>query len=166
MLILFLQTCILLVRKLCCTSLKTTKQWSKWSLKGGVLQWDMFPGLTEMLLMGCLMESIWTQKSKSNTLKPRTNSQTYWQREIAHVMSGTIFCVCSILAISASSTASKRCRKEHKKMQVKKESQQYESRWWIWCQDAVQGIRSYLPRLHLKTRWTPNLKVRKYLWAR
>ena len=31
MLILFPQTCILLVRKLYCISLKTTKQWSRWS---------------------------------------------------------------------------------------------------------------------------------------
>ena len=41
----------------------------------------------------------WDQRSKSNTLTPRTNSQTYWQREISHVMSGTIFCVCLTLAI-------------------------------------------------------------------
>ena len=52
----------------------------------------------------------------------------YWQREISHVTSGTIFCDCSTLAISAPSTASKRCRKEHK---VKKESQQNQSRWWF-----------------------------------
>ena len=37
-------------------------------------------------------------------------------------------------------------------MQVKKESQQNQSRWWIWYQDAVKGIRSHLPRLHLKTK--------------
>ena len=49
-------------------------------------------------------------------------------REISHVMSGTIFCVCSTVAISAPSTVSKRCRKEHKKMQVKKESQQNQGR--------------------------------------
>ena len=32
---------------------------------------------TELLLTGCLIESIWTPKSKSNTLIPKTNSQTY-----------------------------------------------------------------------------------------
>ena len=31
---------------------------------------------TELLLIGCLTESIWTPKSKSNTLTPKTNSQT------------------------------------------------------------------------------------------
>ena len=32
---------------------------------------------TELLLIGCLMESTWTQKSKSSTTTPKTNSQTY-----------------------------------------------------------------------------------------
>ena len=32
---------------------------------------------TKLLLIGCLTESIWTPKSKSNTLTPKTNSQTY-----------------------------------------------------------------------------------------
>ena len=49
-------------------------------------------------------------------------------REISHVMSGTIFCVYSTLAISAPSTASKRSRKEHKKVQVKKETHQNQGR--------------------------------------
>ena len=31
-----------------------------------------FPGLTELRLIGCLIESIWTPKSKSNTLTPKT----------------------------------------------------------------------------------------------
>ena len=41
----------------------------------------MFPGLTELHLIGCSIELIWTPRSKSNTLTPRTNSQTCWQRE-------------------------------------------------------------------------------------
>ena len=77
-----------------------------------------------------------------------------------------IFCVCSTSAISAPSTASKRCRQEHKKIQVKKESQQNRSRWWISSHDTAWGIRTCFPRLHLKARRKPNLKVRKYLWAR
>ena len=47
-LILFPQTSSPRVKKLCCMCSKTMKQWSKWSPKGGVLQWDMFPGLTEL----------------------------------------------------------------------------------------------------------------------
>ena len=36
----------------------------------------MFPGPTELLLIGCSIESIWIPKSKSNTSTPKTNSQT------------------------------------------------------------------------------------------
>ena len=39
-----------------------------------------------------------------------------------------IFCVCSTSAISVPSIILKRCRKQHKKMQVKRESQQNRSR--------------------------------------
>ena len=60
----------------------------------------MFPAPTDLLLIGYSIESVRTPRSKSNTLTPRTNSQTYWQREIAHVMNGIIFCVCLTLAIS------------------------------------------------------------------
>ena len=35
-------------------------------------QWDMSPEPTELLLIGYLIESIWTPKSKSNTLTPKT----------------------------------------------------------------------------------------------
>ena len=33
-------------------------------------------------MIGYLTESNWTPRFKSNTLTPRTNSQTYWPREI------------------------------------------------------------------------------------
>ena len=90
MLISFPQTCTLLERKLCCMCLKTTKQWSRWSSIQEVRQWDMSPESTELLSIGYLIESIWTPKSKSNTLTPKTNSQTYWSREISHVMCGGV----------------------------------------------------------------------------
>ena len=53
-------------------------------------------------------------------------------REISHVMNGIIFCVCSTSAISFPSIVLKRCRKEQKKMQVKKESRQK-----IWSHDTA-----------------------------
>ena len=49
---------------------------------------------TELPLIGYLIESIWTPKSKSSTLTPKTNSQTCSTREISHVTNGIIFCVC------------------------------------------------------------------------
>ena len=71
------QTHILLKASLSCTFLKTTKQWSKWSSKAEVQQWDMCPEPTELRSIGCLTELPWTQGSKLNTLTPRTNLQTY-----------------------------------------------------------------------------------------
>ena len=38
---------------------------------------DMFPEPTELLLIGCSIESIWMQRFKSNTSTPKTNSQTF-----------------------------------------------------------------------------------------
>ena len=66
----------------------------------------MFPEPTELLLIGCSIESNWTPKSKSNALTPRTNSQTYWPRETSHVMNGIIFCVCLTLPILSSTNCS------------------------------------------------------------
>ena len=44
-------------------------------------------------MIGCLTESIRTQESKDNILKPRTNLQTYSQKEASQVMNGIIFLV-------------------------------------------------------------------------
>ena len=60
-----------------CVCLKTTKQWSRWLWREEARQWDMFPEPTELLLIGYSIESFWTPKSKSNTLTPKTNSQTF-----------------------------------------------------------------------------------------
>ena len=49
-------------------------------------------------------------------------------KEISRVVNGIIFCVCSTSAISVPSIVLKRFRKKHKKMQVKKESQQSRNR--------------------------------------
>ena len=57
-LILFPQTSSPRVKKLCCMCSKTMKQWSKWSLKEGVLQWNMFPGLTALHMIGRLV--VWS----------------------------------------------------------------------------------------------------------
>ena len=66
----------------------------------------MFPEPTELLLIGCSIESIWTPRLKSNTLTPNTRLETYWQKEISHVTSGTIF-ICSTSAISTLSAVPK-----------------------------------------------------------
>ena len=124
----------------------------------------MFPEPRELLLIGCSIESIRTPKSKSNTLTPKTNSQAYWQRGISRVMNGNIFCVCLTLAISVLQSVLKWCRKERKKIQAKKESQQNRSRWWICSRDAVKGLSPRYLLLHQKVRWKPDTKV-KLFWV-
>ena len=54
----YLQTHILLKASLSCTSLKTTKQSSRWLSKDEVQQWDMFPEPAELSLTGCSTESM------------------------------------------------------------------------------------------------------------
>ena len=77
----------------------------------------------------------------------------------------TIFCVCLTLAISVPPIVLKWCRKECKKIQVKRESQQNRSRWWISSRDAAKGLLTCLPLLHQKAQWKPDMKV-KLLWVR
>ena len=113
MLIFFLQTWILLVR-----TLLYVFGDNEAVINTIIPQWDMFPEPTELLLIGCWIDLICTPRSKSNTLTPRTNSQTYWQREISHVMNGIIFCVCSTSAISVPLTVFKRWRKRHSKIKA------------------------------------------------
>ena len=58
--------------------------WRQWSgdqddhTREEARQWDEFPQPTELFLIGCLIQSNWIPRSKSNKLTPRTNSQTYW----------------------------------------------------------------------------------------
>ena len=124
----------------------------------------MFPEPTELLLIGCLIELTWIPKSKSNTSTPKTNSQTHWPREISRVMNGIIFCVVLTLAVSVLSIVLKWCQQERKKIQVKKESQQNRSRWWIWSRDAAKGLLTCLPLLHKKVWGKPDVFPRVEIW--
>ena len=65
----------------------------------------------ELQLIGCLTGLIWTQELRLNMLTPKTNSLTYWQWTISHVMNGIIFCVCLTLAISVLQIVLRWCRK-------------------------------------------------------
>ena len=76
-------THILLKESLSCTFfLKTMKLWSKWSSKTEVPQRDMRQEFTELLLIGCLTESTWNPRLKSNLWTPKTNSLTFWPKVI------------------------------------------------------------------------------------
>ena len=138
MLIPFPQMSSLRVKKLCCMCLKTAKQWSKCSLKEGVPQRVMFPRPTDLRSIGCLIELIWTPKSKSKTSTPKTNSQTFWQKGISRAMSGIICCACSILPIAILHSCNDeristrfRRRTNHNKIETNDES---------CCQDAIVRV--------------------------
>ena len=101
MLILFTQTSHLLIRKLCCMCLQTTKQWFKMIIK------DRSPTVrhvsrTHRVALDWLF---WQNQSGSKTFKsststPNTNSMTYCQKGTLHVMIGTIFFIFLTSAIS------------------------------------------------------------------
>ena len=103
----------------------------------------------ELLLIGYSIESIWTPESKSNTLTPKTNSQTYWPREISHLMSGIIWWACSILIISVPQFAPIQWRNDLNKIQEKNESQQNQNLWWILLRGRHRSCRLQLQR----ARW-------------
>ena len=90
------------------------------------------------LLIGCLIESIWPRKKQIKYIDTKNQLEKHTdQGKFSHVMNEIIICVCLTLAISVPSIVLERCRKEHKKMQVKKELQQNQSLWWIWSHDTA-----------------------------
>ena len=125
----------------------------------------MFPEPTELRLMGCSIESIWTPKiqikhidhkptlTKSNEGKFRT-----WWMESSFVL-------VRHQPFQFRQQRQNDVEKNTRRCRWRKSQQQNRSRWWIWYRDAVWGNRTCLLRLHLKTRWTPNLKVRMYFWV-
>ena len=67
---------------------------------------------THRVALDCLFDRInLDPKIQIKYVDTNTNSQTYSQRAISHVMSGTIFSICSISAPSAQQAAPKRCWK-------------------------------------------------------
>ena len=160
MLILFSQTSNFQIRKLCCMCLKTTKQWSRWSWREEARQRDMFPDTAELLLIGCSIELIWTLKSKSNTLTPKTNSQTYWPKGIFtreewnHLL--CLFNISHFSSTDCSEVMSKRTQKDSSEERVTAKSK------------PMMNLVSRCERthdVHQKARGKPDMKV-NFLWAR
>ena len=80
----------------------------------------MFEEPTEMLLIGCLTESIWIPRSISNALTPKNQLADILTKGTSHVMNGIIFCVCLTLAISVLPIVLKWCRKNTKRIRWRK----------------------------------------------
>ena len=163
-LILFPQTSNFRIMKLCCMCLKTTKQWSRCLEKEDVGQWDMVPEPTELRLIGYSIESVWTKNPNQahRHQKPTCRDANLgkfltWRMESS--------CIFSTLAISVLQIVLKWCRKEHRKIQVKKESQQSQNRWWIWFRDTAKRLLMCYLLLLQKARRKPDTRV-KILWVR
>ena len=118
-----LRTLNLLVLAPCFTFLKKMKRWSRWSSKAEVQQWDTCPEPTKLRLIGNLTESTWTQKirikyvdTKKPTLRHTDKGAT------SHVMSGTIFSVCSISAFQLCQLPSNNVEQDTGKNKRRKEN--------------------------------------------
>ena len=96
---------------------------------------------------------------KPNMLTPKTNSQTYWQIAISHVMGGKIFSICSISAFSAQQAAPKRCRKECTKEQEKRQLWRSRTRRWTWSRILRQTLPQRRVRVHPVHKLQGNLPL-------
>ena len=144
-LILFLQMFNPRVKKLYCMCLRTMKLWSRWSLKGEVLQWDMFPQLTELLLIGC---SIWINLDSKIQIKyidtknqladslTKGSFHTWWVESFVEFV--------ETLAISVLQLALLQWQNELNKNQEKNESQQNQDLWWIYQRGCLRTCRLQL----------------------
>ena len=81
-------------------------------------------------------------------------------------MNGIIFCVFSTSAISVLLIVSKRCREEHKKMQVKKESQQNQSQWYEFGLAMQRRTPDVLASTASESLGKTQTWKSIYLWAR
>ena len=165
MLIFFPQTSILLARKLCCLCLKTTRQWSRWSQREEARKWDMFPEPTELLLIGYLIESIWTAESKSNTLTPKNQladiltKGNFTRDEWNHLL--CLFNISRFSSINCSEVMSKRTQEDSGEERVTAKSKpvmNLVSR----CSERTPDVPA--STASEKPRWKQDMKV-NYLWV-
>ena len=80
----------------------------------------MFPGPTELRLIGCSIESIWTQKNPNQVHRHQKPTCRLANQGKFHVTNGIIFCVCSTLANSVLQFVLKQWQKEYNKIQGKR----------------------------------------------
>ena len=127
-----LRTSNLRIRKLCCMCLRTTKQWSRWLTHRVALDW-LFNRIN--LDTKNPNQIHWHQKpTRRHTDQGKFH--TWWMESSFVFVQHHPFQFLPLVL--------KWCRKEHKKMQVKKESQQNQSWWWIWSRETAQGTPNVL----------------------
>ena len=119
----------------------------------------MFPELTELPLSGCSIELIWTPKSITNTLTPRTNSQTltkgiFTRDEWNHLL--CLFNISHFSSINCIKAMSKRTQEDAGEKRVTAKSKpmmNLVSR----CSERDPNV---LASTASESQGTPNLKVR------
>ena len=67
----------------------------KMTIEAGVQQRDTCQEPTEILLIGCLTESIWTPRFKYGTLTPNTESQTLIEGHFTRDERNNLLCLCN-----------------------------------------------------------------------
>ena len=98
----------------------------------------MFPGPTDLLLIGCSIELILIP-SKSNTSTPRTNLQTSWPkgnftRDVwNHLL--TLFNISHFSSTSCIAAMAKRAQQDSGEGRVTAKSR----RWWTWPQERLRS---------------------------
>ena len=125
----------------------------------------MFPEPTELLLIGCSIESIWTPRSKPKYIDTKNQLADILTRNISHVMSGIIFlCLFNISHFSSTNcleVMSKRTQEDAGEERVTAKSKPMIN---LVSRYSARDPK-YLLRLHLTAWRKPDLKV-KNLWAR
>ena len=121
------------------------------------------PEPTELLLISCSLELIWTPTSKSNTLTPKTNSQTILTKEIfTRVEWNHLLCVVQLYLFQFHQLSWRDVEKNARRCRWRKSHSKIEADDEIRSRDAAKGILMCLPLLHQKARGKPDMKV-KYL---
>ena len=153
----------------------------KQSSKAKVHQWDTYPEPTELLLIGCLTELVWTSRFKSSMSTPNTNLQTYRQKGISHAMSGTIFSIfltsvisalCAALRISAWPAVPKRWRTESRQQdrdKVKADDDELDLLCldkFFDCEKSDCVEKSGLPKAPRRTDWSSTRMTKRCLSGR
>ena len=136
------------------------KPWSKWYLKDEVPQWDTCLEPTELRWIGCLTESIWTHKSKTNMLTTQNQladllpsgsfTRDEWNLLSRFVQNYELFD--SLAVFSVQFTNLKTCwrgRCREKNLEKRNAWWQNRNQWWVQCQRPPISLQQYWVRVHL-----------------
>ena len=102
------------------------KRWSKWLLKEEARQWGTFPEPTELLLVGCLIELIWTTKIQIEYIDTKKQladiptKGTFTRDEWNHLL--CLFNISHFSSITCLEVMSKRTQKDSGEERVTAES--------------------------------------------